>query len=153
MEIIKELCAVAGAFADHGVSYAVCGGLAVAIHGRPRMTIDIDFIVAANELATAVEAAASVGFDDVTGWVQLPGAMWGINRLYRINKVHGSELLTLDLLEIDSAENELLANRQVFELEGQHLVVLSKSALVKMKEGTGRTKDKLDVEMLNDGAE
>lgn len=43
MEIIQELYAVVDAFTQRGVAYAVCGGLAVAIHGRPRMTIDIDF--------------------------------------------------------------------------------------------------------------
>ena len=42
MLIIEELFRIVDAFAANQLEYAVCGGLAVAIHGRPRLTVDID---------------------------------------------------------------------------------------------------------------
>ena len=153
MEIIEELYNLVDALAARSIPYAVCGGLAVAIHGRPRMTVDIDLVVAAEFIESAVKVAAEVGFDDVTGWVNLPKSELGIDRLYRVNKVQGSDFLTLDLLEIDSAENPLMADLQVFDLESSQLSVLSKSSLIRMKQGTGRTQDTLDIEMLTDEVE
>ncbi len=153
MEIIEELYKLADALAARDIPYAVCGGLAVAIHGRPRMTVDIDLVVPSNFIELTAKAAADVGFDDVTGWVKLPKSELGIDRLYRVNKIQGSEFLTLDLLEIDSVENPLMTDLQVFDLESSQISVLSKSSLVRMKQGTGRTQDRLDIEMLSDEVE
>ena len=153
MEIIEELYKLVDALAARNIPYAVCGGLAVAIHGRPRMTVDIDLVVASNFIESAAKVAAEVGFEDVTGWVALPTSELGIDRLYRVNKIQGSEILTLDLLEIDSLENPLMANLKVFDIESSQLSVLSKSSLIRMKQGTRRTQDKLDIEMLTDDVE
>ena len=85
------------------------------------MTVDIDLLVAAEFVESAAKAAAEAGFDDVTGWVSLPRSDLGIDRLYRVNKIQGSEFLTLDLLEIDSVEKPLMADLQVFDLESSQL--------------------------------
>lgn len=153
MEIIEELYKLVDALVQKDIPYAICGGLAVAIHGRPRMTVDIDLVVPSEFIVSVTEAVAQIGFDDVTGWVKLPTSDLGIERLYRINKVMDNEFLTLDLLEADSLKNSILADRQLFQLDTRQLSVLSKSALIRMKQGTGRTQDKLDIEMLNDEVE
>ncbi len=41
----EELRTLVRLFNDAKVSYALCGGMAVAIHGFPRFTNDIDFLV------------------------------------------------------------------------------------------------------------
>ncbi|MHB0960294.1 MAG: hypothetical protein ACYC0X_08405 [Pirellulaceae bacterium] len=150
MLIIEELYRLAEAFAKNGLEYAVCGGLAVAIHGRPRLTVDIDIVVAAQDIERAAEIAASVGFDDVSGWVALPPNKLGIDRLYRLNKFSGVECLTLDLLEADSARNPIFSDRETFDVQGRLIQSLSRAALITMKRDSDRTKDRLDVELLND---
>lgn len=52
------------ALAQGRVRYLVAGGLAVNLHGVPRMTIDLDLLVdlAARNLGKAVTALASLGF-------------------------------------------------------------------------------------------
>ncbi len=148
MDILKELYRVAGALAEAQINYAICGGLAVAIHGRPRMTVDIDLLLPAEEIAKAVDAVAAIGFDDVNGWVVLPSNIFGVNRLLRVNKLDGKEFLTLDLLEADSESNPLFRDRQAFEIDGQVITVLSRESLIKMKLKTGRPQDKIDAELL-----
>ncbi len=150
MEIIHELYKLADAFQINGLHYAVCGGLAVAIHGRPRLTVDIDMIIAAEDMIQAARIAAGIGFDDVSGWVSLPENSLRVHRLYRINKLVDGNFLTLDLLEADSNSNPLLADRETFVVEGHSIQALSKEALITMKSDSKRTKDKLDIELLND---
>jgi hypothetical protein len=53
MELAGELYQLADALESHGLQYAVCGGLAVAIHGRPRLTVDIDLLIAAEDVMRA----------------------------------------------------------------------------------------------------
>ena len=72
MDILKELFRVAGALHEAKIDYAICGGLAVAIHGRPRMTVDIGLLLPADQISKAAEVVAAIGYDDVNGWVVLP---------------------------------------------------------------------------------
>jgi len=42
--LLEELDQITTAFDKGGVEYAVCGGLALTIHGFPRATCDIDVL-------------------------------------------------------------------------------------------------------------
>lgn len=153
MNITQELLLLTDAFAHQGVSYAICGGLAVAIHGRPRLTLDIDFLVPEDQIHPALSAAASVGFDDASGWILLPENDHGIDRLFRVNKLDQDDLLSLDLLEVRPPENPLFLSRETIEIEGHTIQLLSRAALIQMKRSSKRLKDQLDVELLNDRAD
>jgi hypothetical protein len=153
MIITEELYRLTEAFAIANLGYAVCGGLAVAIHGRPRLTLDIDVVVASEDVDAAVRIAAKTGFDDLTGWVPLPANPFGIDRLFRVNKFEGADYLTLDILEADSRLNSILVDREAVEIEGKIIQLLSRAALIKMKSASSRLKDQLDVELLNDQAD
>lgn len=150
MRITDELLLLTDTFARHRVSYAICGGLAVVIHGRPRLTLDIDFLVPADEMEKAIEAAAFAGFNDVAGWIALPSNDQGIDRLFRINKIQDGTLLSLDLLEANHADNPIFKDRESFEIDGHPIQILSRAGLIRMKRSSNRLKDKLDVELLNE---
>ncbi len=150
MIITEELYRLTDAFDRYAVDYALCGGLAVAIHGRPRLTLDIDFVVPTEQMERAIATAATVGFDDPSGWISLPSYKIGINRLYRVNKIEQGEFLTLDLLEADSSENAVFVDQECVDVEGKLIRLLSRVALIKMKRASNRLKDQLDVEMLSD---
>lgn len=57
VDLVAELKAVAGALEAADVTWALCGGLAVAVHGAPRATADIDLLVDADHADAAIEAA------------------------------------------------------------------------------------------------
>ena len=101
----------------------------------------------------AIQAAESAGFDDVAGWIILPSNDNGIDRLFRINKIQHGDLLSLDLLEVNRAENPIFLDRESYEVEGRSVQLLSRASLIKMKLGSNRLKDQLDVELLSDQAD
>jgi hypothetical protein len=150
MEIVDELLVLSQAFESQRIPYAVCGGLAVTIHGRPRLTVDIDIVVPKSVMDRSIELAAGVGFDMQEGWVVLPKNDLGIDRLFRLTKIEAEEFLTLDLLEADSDTNRLLTDRERVSLGDHQITVLSKAAIIEMKSRSSRTKDRLDIEMLQD---
>lgn len=44
-DLYAEFNTVVQAFSAEGIPYAVCGGLAFAIHVHPRATVDMDFLI------------------------------------------------------------------------------------------------------------
>ncbi len=69
--LIEMLREVVSAFAQSRVKHAVAGGMAVAAHGHPRATKDIDFLVDGDDAAHADKALKALGFttdaDDRSG--------------------------------------------------------------------------------------
>ena len=62
MNLRDEFLAVLDALADAKLDYAICGGFAVAIHGYPRLTQDIDLLVRAEDLDSARGALQRAGY-------------------------------------------------------------------------------------------
>ena len=149
MQLLDELQKLIAVFNQAGIEYVVCGGVAMAILGRPRMTVDLDLLVAAEHMATAIRVAEGVGFSDHCGWIELTPDRLGPNRLYRLNKFSGEDFLTLDLLELTEQRRVLLSGKQVVEFRGEHLPTISREGLIEMKSLSGRKKDLLDIELLN----
>ena len=61
-QIDEEMLNLAQLFHEAGVSYAVCGALALGIHGHPRATRDIDFIIQLESMFEARRVAKANGF-------------------------------------------------------------------------------------------
>jgi len=80
----------------------LCGGLAVAVHGHPRATMDIDVLVRAEQLTSAIQVARGVGFD-VHARKMWFGLRTGNPReMQRVSKLdpETNELLSLDLIVV-----------------------------------------------------
>jgi len=45
LDLYDEFKAIISALVERAIDYAVCGGLAMAVYGVPRATIDIDFLI------------------------------------------------------------------------------------------------------------
>ena len=50
LDLYEELKSLIAALDEHQIDYALCGGMAMAIHDRPRFTIDIDLLIEDNSL-------------------------------------------------------------------------------------------------------
>ncbi|MFM7562152.1 MAG: hypothetical protein ACKO81_03860 [Planctomycetota bacterium] len=149
MQLLDELQKLIAVFNQVGIEYVVCGGVAMAILGRPRMTVELNLLVAAEHMAAAIRVAEGVGFSDHCRWIEFTPDRLGPNRLYRLNKFSGEDFLTLDLLDLTEQRRVLLSGKQVVEFRGELLPTISREGLIEMKSLSGRKKDLLDIELLN----
>lgn len=58
--------AIAKCFEEDGIDYAIAGALALAAHGRPRMTDDVDILIRREDLARFKQRWLGRGYVDVT---------------------------------------------------------------------------------------
>jgi hypothetical protein len=132
---------------DAGARFVVVGGYAVAFHGYPRATKDLDVLVQAEpENARRVYAALekfgapldtfdvrTEDFASYDGVLQL-----GVppRRIDILNRVDGITFA------------EAAADGETFEVEGRAIPIIGRSALIKNKRAAGRDQDLVDVKVL-----
>jgi glycine cleavage system aminomethyltransferase T len=135
------------ALAGEQVEFLVVGAHALAFHGVPRFTGDLDLLVRPSQ-ANAAKVwralvrfgapidAASVTLEDLA----TPGIIYQIglppSRIDILTEITG---VTFD---------EAWASREAADLEGVTIHFLGRDALVRNKQATGRTKDLADVARL-----
>ena len=70
MNLRQELDDVIDALTTGAIEYAVCGGMALAVHGHPRFTEDLDLLIRSSDLERVKDAVANLGFVIDTGWLR-----------------------------------------------------------------------------------
>lgn len=148
MKIFDELLRLVDALGAAEIPYAICGGIAVAIHGYPRFTKDIDLIVLRTDTERTKAACAGVGFDLDTGIVPFASKDRPFREIYRLAKTEGAEILMLDLLLIDDPANVAWATRTEVEWRGRRVSIVSREGLCAMKRAAGRDIDVIDLRRL-----
>jgi hypothetical protein len=148
LDLEQELAVAIEALSVRGVPYALCGGLALAVHGHPRATRDIDLLVPPASVAAALEALAGAGFPLRAGPIPLGAGGAYPQRLFRATKVSGTAHLTVDLLEVSESYASAWDGRQALVWKGRPLTVVSRAGLIEMKRLSSRLKDRGDLEAL-----
>jgi hypothetical protein len=148
MDLHEELGELIDLLAHERIDYALCGGLALAVHGFPRFTKDIDLLIRPEDADRIAAAVARIGFDLDAG--ELPFDTGGphARRVRRINKTEGGEGLTLDLVLLPPWLHEAWESRERFEWGGRELSVVSRDGLAEMKRIAGRPQDLADLARL-----
>lgn len=152
LDLIAELEALVESFERGGVEYALCGGLAVAVHGHPRATMDIDVLVQAEQLASAIQVARGLGFD-IPARKTVFGLRAGTPReMQRVSKLdpETSELMSLDLLVVGPGLEEVWDGRIVVPWRERDIAIVSRVGLVMMKRLAGRPQDLADIAALEE---
>ena len=130
---------------EEKVRFLLVGAYALAVHGFPRATKDIDFFVWATRenAANLVRALARFGapLDGISeSDFSTPGVVFQIG-----NSPRRIDILTnISGIEFDHA----YANRKNIFLEGLEIPVISVSDLIANKRASGRSQDLADVEKL-----
>lgn len=149
MDILEEFLAIVDALNAAHVDYAVCGGLALSIHGWVRATNDIDLLIREDDVDRAKAAARTVGYQVATPEsLVFNSGREDERRLYRISKFEGEDQMTLDLLVVTPFLETVWDDRQTYRVEGRTVGVVSAEGLVKMKRATGRKRDEADIDWL-----
>ena len=128
------------------VPYALCGALALAVHGHPRATLDIDLLALDGSSETIRDCARSCGFTLSAAPMTFAA---GAVRIERLVKAFPSEedVLMLDVLSL-AAEIECEITVETAEWQGVSLQMVSRASLVRLKRLRGSTQDLADLEKL-----
>jgi hypothetical protein len=125
------------------VRYLLIGGWAVGIHGHPRATKDIDFLVSADD--ANIDRLRRSLFDfggpalDVEDFRQ-PGNVFRMGR----PPIQIDIVSTASGVEID----DCWPRREIVAVDGVEIAVISKPDLIRNKLASGRTRDRADAEAL-----
>ncbi len=130
----------------HKVDYLVVGGYAVAFHGFPRYTGDIDFFVAIHP----DNASALVRVFEDFGFGEIGLAMDDFLKKEFVVEI-GREPRKIQVLTgIDGVQFEQChAARITVEINGLLVRFIDKQNLLKNKAASGRPKDRIDCEALS----
>lgn len=148
--LVIEVC---DALASAGVRFAVTGGYAVALHGAVRGTVDLDVVLAHDEptYVAAERALRSIGLVP-----RLPVSAEEVFR-FRREYIENRNLVAWSFCDpndptrlvdvVLTFEQKRVPTKKV-QLRGAIIPVLSRAALIRMKEASGRPQDLEDVAAL-----
>jgi hypothetical protein len=153
VELYDELLSVVEALDAAGVEYALCGGVALAIHGHPRFTADIDFLVLPDAMRRISEVLAPLGYTLPSG--DLPFDVGGSHErhVFRISRADGEDVLSLDFLLCAPFLREVWETREHYSWRGKRVTVVSRDGLIAMKRVAGRPRDRIDLQELEPRAD
>ncbi len=147
MDILDELRKLVAVLDEHEVDYALCGGMAMGVHGVARTTIDIDLLIPSDSLDEVFEIAKSLDYNIRGLDMSFAKGEVEIRRVSKIDPEDG-ELLSLDLLLVTPAVLGAWESRLKAEWEGGKLSVVSASGLVALKQLRGSDQDLVDIKAL-----
>ena len=131
------------------IDYAICGGWAMAIHGLPRATVDIDLLILSENLNKVWQTAQNLGYDVEGLPLHFHDGIIEIRRIPKIDK-QSKRLFTLDFLLVTETLEEVWKSRELIEWEDGKTWTVSREGLIKLKTISGREQDLLDIKKLRE---
>jgi hypothetical protein len=146
IDLFEETMALLADLERHRVPYALAGALALAVHGVPRATTDIDLLVRRDDVEATLDVASARGF----GVQALPMRFSDGLEVRRVSKIEAALMLTLDLLLVDENLEPVWASRERVATERGAVWVVSREGLIQMKAWAGREQDLADIRRLRE---
>jgi hypothetical protein len=149
LDLYEEFAVLIDALENAKTEYAVCGGLAMAIHGLPRATIDVDLIAPAKAGDQVLDIAHRLGYTISAEPMTFAAGAVPIRRVTKIDStVH--DLLSLDLLLVTPATESAWQTRMRVRWERGEVWVVSRQGLVSLKRLRGSGQDQDDIRRLEE---
>ncbi|MCC6129368.1 MAG: nucleotidyltransferase [Acidobacteria bacterium] len=156
---MNEILTILGALEAAGVRFVVAGGVAVVLHGYPRLTADLDIVLdlERDNVLRAVGALEELGYHPRAPVAAKELASQEIRERWIREK--GMKVFSLWSTRLKGTEIDIFAEEpfpfaegydraQVIQLEGITFRIVSLEDLIEMKAVAGRDKDVLDLKML-----
>ena len=147
MKLTPEFRELLGLFNSFDVEYMVVGGYALAFHGHPRSTKDIDVFIH-NTLSNAERVQAALGASGFDGDEVSLSDLQDPDIVVRF----GAPPNMVDILKrIDGVSfPEAFAPSTWINVDGLELRLISRECLVRNKKASGRYQDLADLEALGE---
>jgi hypothetical protein len=147
VDLYAELDALVRGFDAQSIDYALCGGLALAVHGLPRATRDIDILARRVDLDRIREVVKACGFTIEA----LPMTFSSSGRtVVRFTKLGDGEPLMVDILLVEDPPDAAWETRSRVPYERGHISVVSRQGLITLKLLAGRPQDLADIARLTE---
>lgn len=144
-EISDDIRELIETFIRHNVDFAVCGGHAVAFHGYPRLTMDVDLLLNPTQgnADRVMDALVDFGFGNA-------GVPRDAFTKAGTAVTLGAQPNQVDLLtSISSTPTEAVMSRTVLgEFEEREVRFIGREDLIEAKRQAGRPKDLADLDEL-----
>ncbi|MDX2021126.1 MAG: hypothetical protein SF187_12875 [Deltaproteobacteria bacterium] len=150
MDLFAELTELLLQMRQRHVDYAICGGIALAVHGVPRATQDIDILIPETFVPAVRESARACGFIFETEPLEFTASGVTIIRFTKV--LPDGQPLMLDALLANGPLYRIWEGRETLEFEGGAVVVVSKQGLISLKLAAGRPQDIADVQKLTEAS-
>jgi hypothetical protein len=148
VNLYEEFKRIARTLQERNFPYALCGGLAVGIYTEPRATIDIDLVIAPEELDQIVSALQDLGFRKLSEPMLMDGGAMPIQRLIKLLEGE-TEVLMLDLCMPERHKYPRVWRDWVsMRVEDVEIRLLSLDGLIEMKSSRSSDKDLADIKAL-----
>ncbi|HEX3695617.1 MAG TPA: nucleotidyl transferase AbiEii/AbiGii toxin family protein [Polyangia bacterium] len=144
IDLYAELAAVVDGLSGTGVDYALCGALALAVHGVPRATKDLDLLARKADAPKVRVAVRRIGYL----FEALPMEFSSGVEVQRFSKLVDGRPLMLDFLWAEGALEPLWARRQKLSWREGDIWVVSREDLITLKLTAGRPQDLVDIQSL-----
>lgn len=148
-DLYEELRAVAAAFEAADLDHAFCGGVALAVHGHPRATTDLDVLMLEASVEEAKRLLAAIGYRLEAAPMEFTSGI----RVHRVSRVEGADLMTVDILVAAGVLDGPWEGRERIPWGDGAMRVVSRDGLIAMKRLAGRAQDLADLEALGVGDE
>lgn len=147
IDLFEELKTITARFEGEGIEYGLAGGLAMAVHGLVRATVDIDLLVRPDDLGRALDVARDLGYVLPAGSMTFAG---GKVKMHRVGKpdADAGDVVNLDLILAGKDLAEAWNSRIAVEWEGGRMRVVSRQGLVFLKSLRGSGTDRDDIAFL-----
>jgi len=149
VDLFAEYLALAAALDEAKVEHALCGALALAVHGVPRATRDIDILAGRADAAALRDIVRRLGFT----FEALPMSFASGVEIQRYSKLIEGHPLMLDVLWVDEALASVFEQRIRVPLTATTIPVVTRDALITLKLTAGRPQDLVDIQRLTAAGE
>lgn len=146
-DLYEEFKSIVSALQVQGIDYAVCGGLAMAVHGLPRATVDIDLLILDESLEEAKAVVRSLGYTIEAQPMTFHKGAIEIRRLSRIDPSDG-DLLMIDFLLVTPTVEAAWNNRIKVASPKGSVFAVSREGLILLKSFRRSGQDLDDIERL-----
>ncbi|HEV7241514.1 MAG TPA: nucleotidyl transferase AbiEii/AbiGii toxin family protein [Thermoanaerobaculia bacterium] len=149
LDLFDELTQLVAALDEQRVGYALCGGLAMAVWGFPRATVDIDLLIQSVDLWAAEAVAEARGYRIKARPMSFSSGAIVIHRVSKIDP-DGGDVLMLDLMIVTPPIADVWNGREQLDWQGGKISVVSREGLIKLKRFRSSGTDLDDIERLQE---
>ncbi len=149
LDLYEELRKLISTFDEHKIDYALCGGVAMAVHDHPRATIDIDLLILNESLDQVLAIATELGYGIRGLDMTFAAGAVEIRRISKVDRESG-HLLALDFLLVTPEVRDVWNSRVRVDREGGKLSVVSRTGLIALKSLRGSLQDQADIAALQE---